>query len=252
MFCAVSDNSPVVVIMSGGLGRRLARPSHGIPKPLLRAHDEPLIARQVRQALDAHTHVLVTTRPEYVPDFRACLSRRGLSGSPVRVVGNPRHPDGPLPALQYIADSVPVAPSRPLVVSFGDTFYLRNPFRYVLSASARCSSMLLGGEELGPAKRRAGVIHIGPGQRVRRIAYDSVEGARRRWSGMTIWASPFVDMLEAFLRREALDSVEEAFLQYCVSRGVHLRYVDGPPFINVNSARDLAAASRLRRQQLGV
>lgn len=233
------------IIMAGGAGTRIDSVRTGTAKPLLFAEDQSLVIRQVTQASTAGvSNIIITTRPELRDQFERHIAQTIDQISGIAVLANPNHLQGPIPALQYASELY--APAR-LIVTMADIYYFTNPFAEVLMS--RRGRILLGGKEINRGTK-AGSIQVAPDGRIQRIEYRALENDASSWSGLIAWTSDIAIYIHDFLKSNDMNSTEEHFVQYCIEREVDIWYLEGPPFVNVNTFEDLAVAAQLRRKEL--
>lgn len=247
----INTNEVTVVILAGGEGSRIRPFSKITPKPLLPAHDTPLVVRQLKQASKAgFNRIIVSTNKSFYNKIRAVLTRFGFEN--VAVVANPEHRYGSLPALVYIMNSLK---TEKVIMSFADIFFFKNPYLALKRGGKNKNQPLLGvsiaskGEDLSSG----GIIFCDKSGKVLRLIEKPLKGNKHgfKWNGLALFDVAQKDILKKFLTMNPKNSPEGDFFDYLIIKKKlnHYAFVCSD-FINVNKFMDLLKATSYRISEL--
>ena len=219
----------------GALGRRL--PKAVIPiapgmTPLSR------LLQQIREV--PHQHLVISTAPRWAGQLSGFLDRHRASaadGGDVRVEVNPDHRRGPVAAFQWIAARYP---ADDYLLLLGDVIFLANPFA-ARPLGVERSSLVTAQLEPG----RGGVVQHRDGH-VKRLFYAAGDCPWSAGHGYSNWSGAACLPRRALLAHPGEATIVlEAMVNGWLDAGIALRCSDGPQFINLNQAADLARCRSL-------
>lgn len=236
-----------LVLLAGGDGSRMGFLTSVTPKPLLPVFDGLIIIRQINQAIDAGIkRVVVSVTSEIYSHMKKVLSESNLVG--IKVVNNPHHKLDSLSALFYVMKSLS---TDKLIMSFGDIFFLENPYKKFLKSVRVNKQCLLG---ISPPINRSelssgGIVFLNDKNKVNRIAETPIKNNKNgvRWNGLVCFDAKYKNNLKAFLNKVPRNTPEGDFFEHLIKdNDVLFRGIPGPYFININKPEDLLKASLCR------
>jgi molybdopterin-guanine dinucleotide biosynthesis protein A len=239
-------------ILAGGSSSRFGSAGKAFPKFAFVVYDEPIIIRNLRQALAAgFPKVVVSCRPSQVNLLVRiiCSSLSGLEQESIEVLPNRSHETGPLPALLTAIES---AEQTPLAVSLGDIYFFENPFLF-LRDGTRKPSITLGVSDLYDNRELSlGGIVVCEDEYVTSIKESRAAGIAYglKWTGISMLCGESKLLLQRFLSLNPDCSPIGDFFEYCRSEGKLVTAVKISDFINVNTSHDLFVASLYRAMEL--
>lgn len=244
-----------LVILAGGKATRIGSIKHVCPKTGLLAYDQPLLIRQIKQALPqtSISKIVISTNKKNYSQIKSIIYSFNKSlGASIEIFENPLHKIGSLNALSYIIKSLAIERT---LMSFGDIFFLDSPFKEV--------SSLIGSEETyvfgaPPFLRNelllGGIIDADKDNRVIKISEkprSSIINIGYRWNGLALFSKKKHNKsLDSFLKKVPPDTPEEQYFSHFNSLYKKILVHQSADFINVNTLRDLHLAASIRLNEI--
>lgn len=231
-----------VVVLAGGAGSRMAPLTRGFPKTLLPLFEEPLLLRLLRQVFDCGLrHVLVYGAPNTVRSISSAIGQVQIPAeSVVEVVTSRRHVLGPAAALVGMHRRIRTAKCLLLL---GDIVYAAKPFMELHQNATHLPALGCSRPPSGVQLTRGIVVRTRSGLRL-------LERPRRprkhglAWSGAAFFDVTLLDSFGSrFGEPPATVPIGDVFDLQRRTYPLHTFAV--PPFVNVNTLTDFAAAHLL-------
>lgn len=241
----MQNSKTALVILAGGQGSRMGFLTDLVPKPILHALDEPILIRQIRQAQTAGLkNIVVTTTDEYFKVIDQELKRFNVK---VKLLRNPKHYLGSLPALLYILSKIN---KERIIMSFSDIYFLENPYAYILKYVDTDANHCIGVSSAFHKKElsNGGIVFTNKRKGVTEIVEKPLINNNRgsRWNGLAIFNRDDKFHLKNFLKISKPGSPEGEFFEYLRKLNITMKSVLCPDFININEPSDLIVASLYR------
>ena len=235
-------------VFCGGVSLRMGPLAAVQPKTLLAAYNTPLLWRLIEQLQVAGLgDIVVSTTPRFEEALSQAIGSRARSngsGSQPRLVCCTEQQNGVLAGFRNVLAN---SPTDKVLLCLGDIYFLSNPFlsiRAHLSADYDC--LAAAAITVAPEVHQGGLILHDNGK-IRSVIeppVDSISGEALRWSGVALVERKraLVD-IDAFLADSQPDSRPGDFFEFQRGRGVVVRVIACPDFVNVNSPDHLLLAS---------
>jgi GTP:adenosylcobinamide-phosphate guanylyltransferase len=229
-----------LIILSGGLSRRMGSVGQRVPKSILPLHNTCLLSRQVAQAVQAGVaRIFISTLPHFKLQIEEAIKTELRDGSQFEVLANPHHRSGIIAGL---VGAINASKSREdFLISLADIFYLEDPFRVDFDASV---TTLFGAPAFQESELERGGVVFTKAKVVSGLAAAPILGNKLglRWSGLSYLAAEDQKALFKFGNGCAPDEPLESFFLYLLSlrRKIHFELISD--FINNNSVEQFAVS----------
>lgn len=210
-----------------------------VAKSAIPIGDTTLLKRQVLQAVTAgFSEIVVSTQRQYCHQLMSLLREYPK----VRVIVNPGHKNGPLPALLFLLDryDFPV-----VAVSLADTYFKENPFQTMLKIKAWSDlSLVVARSSTGEELKLGGVV-VARNSVAIKISKSPLLNSRSlyRWTGLAIFDSGCKEILRSLLKGNK-DLPIENFFEAVITLVSGTKIIKTGDFVNVNTPQDLQLARR--------
>ncbi len=242
-----------VIVLAGGQGLRMGGLGQLMAKTAMVAYDWPLLIRALHQMREhGFSRVVISTNTTFYPQLSALIAsyvegttrhNPHYSADDIRVIENPAHEGGPLPAL---AEALKYADTRRVLLYLADEFQLANPFADFAAVLPDDADYLGCAIPAYPRELlRGGLVYAHEDGE----SYSIVEkpetnpGANGlRWTGVALFSRDLIDDLAQFFTQHPANLAVGEIFEFRRAMGKPVRAIVGPDFLNVNSPDHLLLA----------